>query len=92
MRFRAEVKRVTGGTTHYEGSIKEGAIRARRFPAPSFVEIIEREEQDGGFLLLYLDSEGRCMTDTWHRTVEDAQGQAKYEFDIEEKDWIEISG
>lgn len=91
MRIRAEVKRVTGATRHYEGRIEGGVVRVtKRFPAPSFVEIMEAEGKGEGFFLLYFDSEGRCITDTWHRTVEDAQAQAKDEFDINEKDWIEV--
>ena len=91
MRIRAEVKRVTGATKHYEGTIEGNAIRAtKRFPAPSFVEIVEAGEK-AGFHLEYFDSEGRYMTDTWHATLRDAQVQAKYEFDIDEKDWVEVA-
>src|SRR5262245_38611914 len=90
MRLRAQVRHVTGGTRHFLAHI-EGfdLVRDEEFPAPAFVEI---EAVDGAFFLLYLDARGNCQTDGWHQTIEEAKAQAKYEFCIEEDDWVEVTG
>jgi hypothetical protein len=89
MKLRARVKRIAGLTKHYEGRIEGGhVVKEAELPAPVSVGI---EETEGGFLLLYFDSDGNCITDTWHRTVEDAKSHAKDEFDIDESDWIDVA-
>jgi len=47
-------------------------------------------EQDGAYYLLSLDENGVCVADTWHPTIENAKRQAKFEFEIEEADWVEV--
>jgi hypothetical protein len=82
----AKIKHVTGVTKHYLGTIENGAPEpVKELPPPAYVEI---QEAESGFFLLYFDSEGNCMTDTWHPTLEDAKEQAKAEFEIDEEDWV----
>ncbi|WHL18686.1 hypothetical protein [Stenotrophomonas acidaminiphila] len=44
-------------------------------------------EEDDGFFLLRMDEAGRCISDTWHSSLEDAKRQAMFEFSINEADW-----
>jgi len=41
-----------------------------RIPDPAEVEVVE---QDAAFYLLRLDSDGQCIADTWHASVEAAK-------------------
>ena len=56
-------------------------------PDPSFLVI--EEAADGVFLYRY-DAYGKCAGDTWHASIEEAKGQAKYEYQDRLRDWIEI--
>jgi hypothetical protein len=42
---------------------------------------------DPGFYLLYLDSSGNELTDTYHGSVEEAMAQADFEFEVNPSDW-----
>jgi hypothetical protein len=42
-------------------------------------------------LLLYFDADGECLADTWHKSVEGAKEQTRFEFEIEETDWKHVS-
>jgi hypothetical protein len=42
-------------------------------------------------LLLHLDSSGGSIADTWHDSLEDAKSQARFEFEIEESDWVGLT-
>lgn len=44
---------------------------------------ISRYEGDEGFYLIYYDSNGNELTDTYHNTITDAEKQAEFEFEIE---------
>jgi hypothetical protein len=86
MNLKAKVKQITGATKHFHGKIEDGKlIGGSEFPPPDYIEI---EEANEGFYLLYFDSVGNCMTDTWHKTLDDAKEQARVEFEIQEEDWI----
>jgi hypothetical protein len=39
------------------------------------------------FYLFYFDADGRCLTDTWHQTLEAAKAQAQFEFEITDEEW-----
>ncbi len=85
LRLRAVVRSATGDTTHALGTLVDGVpVEAQRLPTPVSAEIIEKE---GGFYLLYLDSEGASFTDTWHETLEAAKRQAEFEFQITPLEW-----
>jgi hypothetical protein len=88
MKLRAQVRRVTGATRHFEARVsKRGESTMVDLPSPSFVEI---EPAGKAFSLLYMTPHGECLTDTWHRTLEQAKAQARHEFDIAEDDWKEV--
>ena len=86
--LRAAVRRTLGTTGHYRGDLKDGIASAVRLPDPITIEILE---QDGAFFLFRLAGDGQCISDTWHQTLEEAKGQAKFEFDIADGDWKDIS-
>jgi hypothetical protein len=46
-----------------------------------------RYEGQDGFFLLYCDESGEEMTDTWHRTLDDALDQAEFEFTVQRHEW-----
>ena len=79
-RLTASVRRHTGNTRH----ILHGA-ESRDLAAE--IVAVQIEPTDEGVLLLYLDARGRCLTDTWHASIDDAKSQAHFEFDITEGDW-----
>ncbi len=80
MRLRARIRRATGRTEHVVYGHASGGVA----PQIAWVEI---EPADGAFFLFYFDSNGTCLADTWHQTVEQAKAQAQFEFEIEEHDW-----
>lgn len=85
MIIRADVKTITGAANHYFGKIVEGElVRVSTIPDPSWVEI---HEEGGGYYLFRYDGTGKCLTDTWHPTLEEAKGQAKFEFEISPDEW-----
>jgi hypothetical protein len=89
IKLQAKVKRDTGYTRHYLAKIENGSVaKGEEFPSPSSVEI---EETEDGFFLLYLDSKGACLTDTWYQALKDAKAHAKLQFGIGEEDWIDLT-
>ncbi len=72
----------TGKTRHYHGAVL--------LPSPTELRIVKYPE-DAGFYLLHFDAEGAELTDTYHDTLEDAQAQAEWEFQIAPAEWEVIS-
>lgn len=68
----------TGFTAHYNA---QGAI-----PPPAILHIVQFTN-DPGFYLIYLDSSGQELTDTYHETREEALLQAQQEFLVEPDEW-----
>lgn len=66
-------------TIHYSGS----ALLSKPF-ALSIVKYSDNE----GYYLLYLDKFGEEQTDTYHETLEDAFGQAEFEFGVKKDEWL----
>lgn len=90
MTLRAQVTRTTGRTVHRSGRIEDGKlVPGEVFETPAWVEI---EATDEGFFLLSFDAAGRGMTDTWHQTLEQAKAQARFEFEIEDAEWLDTLG
>ena len=82
------MQRATGATRHYRAHIEEEGVRKdEELPTPASVEI---QPADGAFFLLYLDGHGKCLTDTWHQTLEQAKAQARHEFSIGDDDWEDL--
>jgi hypothetical protein len=89
MKLEANVRRVTHRTINRVSTIVNGQlVRGPEIPPPVRVRI---EPDPPGFLLLYLDGMGDSIADGWHLTVEEAKRQAKFEFEIEESDWVAVS-
>jgi hypothetical protein len=74
-----EADRVTNKTRHYRNG--------RLLPAPQSVEIVQLVPAAPGYYLLYFDSDGAEMTDTWHESVASAMEQAKFEFGLLPTEW-----
>jgi hypothetical protein len=83
--LRADVKKITGKTRHFLGTVIEGQpVPVSPFPVPKWVGI---SRESGGFFLLYFDKNDVFITDGWHESLEGAKKQANFEFEITENDW-----
>ena len=65
--------------------MRDGAL----LPPPRALELVRG---DSGFYIYYLDGAGNPQTDTWHRRLEDAFHQARFEFGVERSDWMAEGG
>ena len=79
--FLGPAHRSTGATKH--------TIAGKPMVQPSELRII-RHHHEPGYYLLYCDSDGKDMTDTWHEREEDALAQAEFEFRVTPSDWTII--
>ena len=70
----------TGATRHTVGGVAFGSAAALAIP---------RYPEEDGTYLLYLDDNGRVVTDTWHASLEDALHQAAFEY--EGLRWADVS-
>jgi len=59
----------------------------RLLPPPAFLLLEQRTE--GVFLFRY-GSQGQCVGDTWHMSVQDAMDQAAFEYPDTALDWQDI--
>jgi hypothetical protein len=75
--------RPTGGSRHFKGG--------ELLSAPKSLRIV-RYPDDPGIYLLYLDKDGQEQTDTWHQSVDDAQSQATFEFEVRPEEWQTPAG
>jgi hypothetical protein len=86
VKLRATVRTVTGHTKHHSAAVTEGeVINMEELPHPAYLEI--SKGVDGAFYLYRFTDAGRCITDTWHMTIEEAKEQAFEEFRIAPADW-----
>ena len=90
MRLRANVVRATNATVHRQGKRVHGALVPRE-QSPVSVKVEIGESHAGGVFLYHYDANGRCLADTWHATLAEAKSQAKFEFEIEAGDWVEVT-
>lgn len=75
--MRAKIGRVKRTTVHWVNGV---AIAGEAW--------LEIREAEGLFFLLRLDRDGRCLADTCHFSLDEAQKQAAHEYDLD-GDWIE---
>ena len=88
MKLRATVRQATGATRHTYARMEHGVVVRGEYPTPAFVEI--HTADDGSCFLLHFDANGRCQSDSWHETLEDAKDQADFEFRIVSDDWKQV--
>lgn len=61
-------------------------------PHPNFVSLeIAKYENDSGYYLFHITDDGQ-NSDTYHSTIEEAMGQAEFEFGVKPEDWIDVTG
>ena len=85
LRLWATVKRVKGTCVHTFATIDEsGPVPTERMADAARLEI---DEADGAFYLIRLAANGDFAGDTWHETLEDAFGQAEFEYELDESGW-----
>lgn len=73
----------TGKTVHKVGTEK--------LPHAHALKIV-RFKDDDGYYLIYFDKTGAELADTYHDTVESAEGQAEWEYQVKTEDWEIIRG
>ena len=74
-------------TVHQEGTPESLGGTPKRLPLPSVLVIEERPE---GFFLIRYSMSGEFAGDTWHRDLDNAMGQATFEFGDSVTDWAAI--
>lgn len=88
VRIRATVKEHAERTRHSVGRlVGQEPTSVFQIPPAIWVEIVE---VDGGVQLYRYNSDGACVADTWHLTVDEAKAQAEFEFGIGAPDWSEF--
>ena len=90
MRVWKEVlgKRVESGGQEHTGWLPLNAV----MPAPTSIEsalldVRILEEGGGGFILEWISQSTHHANDSWHATIEEAEGEAKNLFGIEASEW-----
>jgi hypothetical protein len=81
--------RTTQGKTRHSAGLPKAisGVEPESMP-PSRILVIE-ERPDGYFLTRYSDGRQRAGN-TWHALLDDAKGQAAFEFDLRDPAWISI--
>lgn len=69
----------TGRTQHHRDGLP--------LPSPAALEIVKYPD-DPGYYLLYLDTGGSEMTDTYHDSIGEAMAQAEWEFGVTTAEWV----
>jgi len=75
---------------HFQGLPQELAgVQEQRelLPWPRLLLI---EEKPDGIFLVRFNSDGRCVGDTWHQTIEDAKHQANSEYSGLLTEWSDV--
>ena len=78
---------------HYRtGEVKETINGIVQSYLPYKLEIMSYpDENNDGFYLTSMNIDNEDINDTWHQTIEDAVEQAKYEFNVNPKDWKDLA-
>jgi len=72
--------RPTGAVQHIVGGVLQ----------PPFQGLaICSNEGDAGYFLFYCDEDWDTVTDTWHRSIEEARAQAEFEYEGVSRTWVE---
>jgi hypothetical protein len=79
---------VIGKTTHQVG-LPKSLSGTEPQPLPQARLLVIQEQPDGFFLYRY-SGDGDFAGDTWHASLEDAFGQAAFEFSVPPGDWAAI--
>ncbi|MGJ5820999.1 hypothetical protein [Paludibaculum fermentans] len=77
------------GPQHREVGAARHFVGGQLAPRPARVAI-GAYAKDSGFYLLSYDGDDVEVTDTFHRSIEEAQAQAEFEFGIRGADWITV--
>jgi hypothetical protein len=85
--WRAPVRKVDNAM--HVLSYMQGEDLARETDVPNHVEV---RAVAGGFYLMRMQREGKCIFDTWHLTLAEAKAQAEFEYAIADADWTEVAG
>ncbi|HEY5920113.1 MAG TPA: hypothetical protein VIV11_00525 [Kofleriaceae bacterium] len=84
--WRATVRKVNNAMNVL--SYMQGEDLARETDAPAHVEV---REAVGGYYLMRMNKQAKCIFDTWHMTLAEAKAQAEHEYAITDADWNELA-
>ena len=94
MRLRAIVKEATEYYQAYYGTLIPDSltpIATDKIPCPDYIDLVETIDKiaEGGkaYYILYYDKNGKFLTDSFCRTLEDAKKEARLEFNLSDDDW-----
>ncbi len=73
----------TGNTKHFVGDSLIESL-------PAYLQIENNPEVENEVYLIHYDDNGNEMADTLHDSIEDAMGQADWEFGVKNSEWIKI--
>lgn len=81
--FLDESIQITGNCKHWVRGRLEG---------PASALVIGQYEAESGYYLFSCDSQWQTVTETWHETIEDALGQAEFEYEGITANWQDRDG
>jgi len=85
MKYIARISSNSSKCSHGIATIKEDTpVLLSSIGGPDSLQIVE---EGGSFYLLYINKMGDTEADTWHASLEDAMGQAEFEFGVTKVDW-----
>jgi hypothetical protein len=84
--FIGNFRTTIGGEPH-SGWLPPGAITPLPTPKREVVLRFTIESEDSGYLLIVDSDDGSVRGDTWHKSVADAQAQAKIWYDVPPSVW-----
>jgi hypothetical protein len=80
----------SSATKHYSGlppELADGKDARREVPTAAFLVI---EEKPDGVFLYRFSAIGECVSDTWHKSIDDAKHQAAYEYGGTVLSWEDV--
>jgi hypothetical protein len=75
-----------GGNEH-SGWLPPNATLPQPTPIENAILDIRILETKGGFILEWESRNTNLSNDTWHKTIDDAENQAEYQFGIKPSEW-----
>lgn len=84
--------RPTGATKHSYGQVIDEDVVPGPPMEPFAALAIGQYADDSAYYLLYLNADWDEVTDTWHKTLDDAMHQAEFEYERISAKWENLPG
>lgn len=83
-------KAIQFGGHEHSGWLPANALAPQSTPIVNAVLDIQILETEGGYILEWKSRNTNHSNDSWHKTVEDAERQAKIQFDVKPSEWEKL--